>query len=412
VVLMQILYISSRFPYPALKGDQVILYHRLKHLSMKHGITLLTFYQNDMELNGLEQIEQYCNKVETVRLSKAESLYNVLHLSAFSRRPMQTLYFRSEEFKRKLRDILHSDDYDIVHTYLLRMAEYTRHIGQPKVLELIDCMQLNLKKRLVHIRYPQRIMYGEEFRRIKSYENAVINEYDASVVVSDVDRGFLGSRNVVSIPLGIDTDRHQQRVPIPGNQTIVFSGNMAYYPNEIAILWFIHNCLEQIKRQVPGVQLKIVGIDPGGRVKKYHDGKTIIVTGYVESIIDELATAQIAIAPMQSGYGMHIKVLEAMSCGLPVVSTSSGLGTIEAISGTDVLIADDPVSFSNHCVRLLQNYEEVQNIGNAARKLVVERYGWKTHADKVENIYLNIVRRFRTAKQSGYDSGSNIPFYT
>jgi glycosyltransferase involved in cell wall biosynthesis len=184
---------------------------------------------------------------------------------------------------------------------------------------------------------------------------------------------------------------------------------MAYYPNESAIIWFLKNCFELIRNSVPEVRLKIVGINPSNNVKRFHDDERILVTGFVESIINEIITSQVAIAPMQSGYGMHIKILEAMSCGLPVVSTSSGLGTIEAISGTDVLIADDPVSFSNHCVSLLQNHEKAQDIGIAARKLIVEKYSWETHACKLENIYLTAIGQFRTATQSSYGSGRDKP---
>jgi len=308
-----------------------------------------------------------------------------------------------------LKATIDSGNFDIVHTYMLRMAEYTKHINKPIVLDLIDCMQLNLERRLSFEKYPKKFLYAEELKRIGFYENNIVNEYDASIVVSESDKNYIASDKVIAIPLGIDIDKYKRDSPLPDNKTIIFSGNMAYYPNESAIIWFLENCFELIRKSVPEVRLKIVGINPSNNIKEYHDGERILVTGFVESIINEIIISQVAIAPMQSGYGMHIKILEAMSCGLPVVSTSSGLGTIKAISGTDVLIADDPVSFSNHCVSLLQNYEKAQKIGIAARKLIVEKYGWKTHTDKVENMYLTAIGKFRTKAQSRQNSGKDKP---
>jgi len=395
---MKILYISSRFPYPALKGDQVILYNRLKHLSGKHDITLLTFYQNDRELKYLEQVKQYCENIETVKIGKLESICNILYLGTFSKLPFQSLYFRSNKFKQRLNRILDSADYDLVHTYLLRMAEYTRRIDKPKVLDLIDCMELNLKKRLALLKGPRKILYGEELKRIKLYEKKIVNEYDASIVVSDADRNYLDSNGAVTIPLGIDTDQFRRKLPLPHNQTIIFSGNMAYYPNENAILWFINSCFERIKRLVPGVKLKIVGINPGNNVKKYHDGKAIIVTGFVESIVDEMATSQMAIAPMQSGYGMHIKILEAMSCGLPVVTTSFGKGTISAENRVHLIVEDDSSSFAEACIGLLNNKKAAELIGQNARDLIIKEYSWGSSVVKLEKTYEAIM-----SKRKGID---------
>ncbi len=390
---MKILFISSRFPYPALKGDQVILYNRLKHLSGKHKITLLTFYQHDRELKYLAEVRQYCENIETVKIAPFESVLNVLLFSAFSKLPFQSLYYRSDKFKQRLNRILDSADFDLVHTYLLRMAEHSRHIDKPKVLDLIDCMQLNLGKRLSLLKGLRKILYGEELKRIKLYEREIVNEYDASIVVSDADRNYLDSNGAVTIPLGIDTDQFRRDSPLPDNKTIIFSGNMAYYPNESAILWFIDNCFERIKHGVPDVKLKIVGINPGSNVKKYHDGKTIIVTGFVESIVDEMATSQLAIAPMPSGYGMHIKILEAMSCALPVVTTSTGKGTIAAENRVHLIVEDDSSSFAEACIGLLNNKKAAELMGRNARSLIIGKYGWESSVVELEKTYEAIMNK-------------------
>lgn len=396
---MKILFISSRFPYPALKGDQVVLFNRLKHLSKKHEVTLLTFYQNDKELKYLEQVKQFCVRLETVKLPQYESALNLLFFGLFSLLPLQTIYFRSEKFASKLRELLKAEEFDLVHTYLMRMAEYSRHIVNPKVLELIDCMQLNLEKRLAFIRHPQKKFYEEELKRIIGYERKVIREHDASTVVSDADNDYLHLDNTVTIPLGIDTERYCRNAPPENNKTIIFSGNMSYYPNESAIVWFLDNCFTAVRQSVPDVKLKIVGINPGSNIRRYHDGHAIFVTGFVESIVDEMTTAQIAIAPMQSGYGMHIKILEAMSCGLPVVTTSSGKGTIAAEHGTHLWVADNEKNFTDACITLLENRKSAEAIGQNARDLIVGKYSWESSIARLEQTYEEIVRKRKESQR-------------
>jgi polysaccharide biosynthesis protein PslH len=390
---MKILFISSRFPYPVVRGEQVIMYNRLQHLAKNHDITLLTIYQNDTELKYLDKLRPFYRSIQTVKISKLKSVLNLLIFGLFSDLPFQILYYRSNKLMRKLKMMMDSDNFDVVHAYMLRTAEYARHINKPKVLDLIDSMGLSLGKRLNLVKHPQKLLYKKELKRIKLYEKEIVHGYDRSIVVSDNDRDFINSEKVMTIPLGIDTLVYKRNLPLPDNKTIIFSGHMAYHPNEHAIIWFLKNCLELIKKSVPEVKIKIVGIKPGNAVKNYHDGKTVFVTGFVESIVDEMITSQVAIAPMQSGYGMHIKVLEAMACELPVVCSSLALGTIRAINGRDVVIADEVNDFADRCVELLLNHEMARNIGIAARDLITKEYGWESHAKMIENLYNRLTSR-------------------
>jgi len=149
----------------------------------------------------------------------------------------------------------------------------------------------------------------------------------------------------------------------------------------------IENCFDHIKQWVPDTRLLIVGANPDRKVRSYNNSKDIFVKGFVPSMIDELNNAQVAICPVDSGYGMHIKILESMSCGLPVVATSSALGSIEAVNCKDILIADEPNVFSDACIELLKNHTFAFEVGKNARKLVTERYDWRIHVEKLDQLY-------------------------
>jgi hypothetical protein len=86
---------------------------------------------------------------------------------------------------------------------------------------------------------------------------------------------------------------------------------------------------------------------------------------------DTLKDANVAIAPMQSGSGIQNKILEAMSCGLPVVTTNLGLGNIKAKPRKDILVADSPEDFAQSVIELLQNPLKAREIGYKAREYAV-----------------------------------------
>ena len=392
---MNILFVTPRLPYPPLKGDQCIPYYRLKLLSRKHNITLLTFYQHNKELEYLKELKPFCKEITTIKLNKLYSFFNMLIGGIFSKLPFQVLYFRSRAFKKSTQSLVKGRRFDIVHTYMLRMAEYTKDINKPKVLDLIDLMQLNLKKRVSIEKFVRKIFFKEELKRITRYENQMITKYDVSILVSDNDKNHIESDKIAAVSLGIDTHIFKRYSNLPDNKTIIFSGNMGYFPNEIAVIWFIEKCFGRIKREIPDAKLVIAGNNPNSKIKKIGDNLSIFVTGYVESMASELSKAQVAITPMQSGYGMHIKILEAMACALPVITTTSGLGVIKATHGKNVIIADDASDFTRSCIKLLNDYGLAKKVGDNARDLVLKNYSWEMHVNKMEKIYGSIMESKR-----------------
>jgi len=386
---MKILFVTARFPYPPFKGDQAIPYHRLKYMGNKDEITLLTFYENKKELTTIEKIAPYCKEVITVKKSFFKSLFNMLVFGLFSKRPFQVLYYRSRAFEKRLKEIMNKGEnaFDILHVYMLRMAEYGKDIPLPKILELIDSMQLNFQRRVEKEKWPWKYFFKMELHRLKRYENEMVEKYDRSIVVSEKDRDFIGHPRVVSIDPGIDTHEFNPKNKRSTEKVIAFTGNMGYFPNKNAILWFLTNCWESVRGQVPDARLVIAGKNPGSGIKKYHNGDSVRVTGYVDSIAGVLNNASLAIAPMQAGSGMQFKILEAMACGLPVVTTSLGLGSIPVKDNESVLVADDPGTFSQYCVRLLKDDSLAETMGKKAAQSVRQTFSWEKNVSALSTLY-------------------------
>jgi glycosyltransferase involved in cell wall biosynthesis len=84
---------------------------------------------------------------------------------------------------------------------------------------------------------------------------------------------------------------------------------------------------------------------------------------------------------------MQFKILEAMSCDLPVVTTTLGLGDIKARPGEEICVADTAEEFSKMVVTLLKSPEMADSIGRKAREFVMHNHSWEYAASQIEEIY-------------------------
>lgn len=389
---MNLFLICPRFPYPVLKGDQVIVYNRLKYLSEFHEITLLAFTDKDIKREDYDHIKTFCADVYLVKKSQYTSYISMFFGLFKNCLPIQVNYYESTSFREKIQWILNSKQYDMVHIFLLRLMPYANIIKNvPIVLEAIDSMQLNIERRILMEKGMKRFLLKEELRRLNLFEPYVGNKVDQVVVVSEQDKKNFHTNNVSVVPNGVDfnefttSEQKEKR-----RNTIVFSGNMGYAPNIHAVEWFVKNCFSYIKESNDSVKFFIVGGNVSNRIQRLHDGKNIIVTGYVKSMERFLRNCAVAIAPMQSGSGMQNKVLEAMACNLPVITTTLGLGDIKAINGKEIVIADTPIDFITQVLKCLNSNEYTNEISNNAASFVKKHHSWEKAADKINEIYTNI----------------------
>jgi glycosyltransferase involved in cell wall biosynthesis len=116
---------------------------------------------------------------------------------------------------------------------------------------------------------------------------------------------------------------------------------------------------------------------------------------------DFLRTAEVSIAPMQSGSGMQFKVLEAMACAVPTVVTRLGLGDIRAVHQEHTLVADDARAFAEAIRTLFADEALRHRLGYAGAKLVQESHNWGRNAEEFERLALEAVRRVAADRIAG-----------
>ena len=128
--------------------------------------------------------------------------------------------------------------------------------------------------------------------------------------------------------------------------TLVVSGKMSYHANITMVLKLFTEIMPLIWQQKPDVRVWIVGKDPPKELQALEEPPRVVVTGYVPDIRPYLRAASIALAPLTYGAGIQNKVLEAMACGTPVVSTPLAMSGLETATGAELMVAGNPSEFS------------------------------------------------------------------
>lgn len=402
---MKILYIT---PYvPSL--IRVRPYNLIKHLSRRgHLVTVLSVQSTDQEEKAVEELRHCCYRVETVRLTRQQSLLNCFRALPTTT-PLQAAYCHSSAMHRLIGRVLQEERFDIVHIEHLRGAHFgTAVAGLPKVYDSVDCISLLFEKALHSApNLASRLMAWLDLGRTRRYESWLISQYDKVLVTSPQDKEALLTLNgrfhervqekkIAVLPNGVDLEyfafANGHREP----ETLVFSGKMSYHANIAAAFHLLQEVMPRIWARRPGVKLEIVGHNPPQAICALARDGRVRVTGSVPELRPYLARATVAVSPMPYSVGIQNKVLEAMAIGTPVVASSQACAALTVRDGIHLLMADDPTAFAEQVLRLLDDVVLRQAIAMNARNYVEERHDWQTIAHNLENIYAEVMDQWQS----------------
>lgn len=390
----RILFLTFRLSYPLLGGDKLKTYNILKYLAKKYDVTVVTFYQGKVPPDKyIEHLESLGLRMIVIPLKPIKAALKTLFYSN-QLFPLEIRYYLQPEFQKIVDNLLKNEHFDLTFAFFMRTAEYIKNKNIKKILISEDCRVLYMNRSYKgSTNIIQKFVRMYEYFRLKKYEPNIVNHFDLVTLVTQNDIDAMKSRNSnVKYRLltnGTDIEKYTF-APIEGRKDIVFTGDMQLWANVMMVQSIAEDIFPKIKEKIPDIKFYVVGSKPGQEILKYQSD-SIIVTGRVPDFVPYLQSAAVFIHPHYSGTGIQNKLLEAMACGCPVITTDIGNQGINAKDGEEILIAKDYKEFPELSIKVLQDKELASKLGINARKLIEETHSWETIHHQLDEIIKEVL---------------------
>jgi glycosyltransferase involved in cell wall biosynthesis len=391
---MKLLWVYSDFLHPTTRGGQIRTLETLKVLHTRHEIHYAGLF-NPERPEGPARAVEYASQIYPVRHTppKKPSPAFVLQLAKglFASQPVAVFRYRSQELRATIDRLRREGSFDHVVCDFLNSAPHFSDLSGV-VLFQHNVESVIWERHAANAPTPlHRWYFRIQARRMLAYERKVCTSVKNIIAVSDADaqkmRDLYGVKRVGSVPTGVDLSYYTPQSQADSTSDLVFVGSMDWMPNVDGICWFVDEVLPLIRQRQRQCSVAIVGRQPGREIVNLGQRDSLVrITGTVPDVRPWLWGARVAIVPLRIGGGTRLKIYEAMSARVPVVSTTIGAEGLDVTPGQNILIGDTPAEFAEACLQLLTDEDERRRLAVAAWEHVSEHHSWESAATAFERL--------------------------
>jgi len=401
---MKVLQLCSKPPYPSVDGGTMAMNSITQGLLQAGCEVRVLTVETDKHPLSLDRLPD-----DYRRQTSIEAVYVDLRVkplaAAFAMLCGESYHVKryvSDAFAARLKAILLTEQFDVVHVESIFLTPYVpliRRYSQAKVI-----LRAHNVEHLIWRRVAQSTRHG--FKRwylkhlsltLRAYEMEHLTDYDGIVCITRNDADYFRARllageggrkgrscPVTAIPFGVEPQELAGVEVEP--DTLFHIGAMDWMPNQESIRWLLDEIWPVVHREVPQARLYLAGRKmPARLMQAAVDGVTVV--GEVPDATYFIGSKQINVVPLLSGSGIRVKIIEAMSLGKAVVTTTVGAQGIDYTDGENLLIADTPEAFARQIKRLLTDSDYCRRVGEAASRLVAEEYDQHKLTERLLQFY-------------------------
>ena len=301
-------------------------------------------------------------------------------------------------YSEKQINILKENRFDVVQVETLYMSPYIETVMQysdAKIFLRAHNIEHMIWRRIMESAgNPVRKQYLKHLvRTLKDYEYQSLEKYDGVIPISDVDAKFFESITntpVKTISFGIDPAHIEKDIYDEPENALFHIGSMNWVPNIEGIKWFLEEAWPLIHKEFPELKLYLAGRGMPDWISQMNL-KNVVVVGEVPDAYQFIKSKSISIAPLFSGSGIRIKIIESMAQARAVISTTIGAEGIKYTNGKNIMIADDQLAFLE-AVKLLYPEPEIsKNMGVKARNLILQQHNNKQLIEQMVYFYREVL---------------------
>jgi glycosyltransferase involved in cell wall biosynthesis len=393
---MRILQLCNKMPYPPVDGYAIAAYNLSRSFAAA-GMDVAVLAMNTTRHPVNEEtipgeIRKKINlrtvKVDN-RLDASAALVNLLQ-----NRSYHVSRFISKEFDAALVEMLARFQPQIVQLEGLYLAPYIGTIRAHSSAKIV--LRAHNVEHLVWARnsaretnFLKKTYLKILSRQLMKYERSVLQEIDLLVPVSTVDAATLCgmgcTRPVHVCPVSYDEERLPSPAPaIPGS--VFFIGTLDWLPNLEGLKWFLEQVWDKARARHPGLSFYLAGRNIPAFMKSDAE-RNIHVVGEVPDGPWFMRDKQVMVVPLFAGSGMRVKIIEGMSMGRTIVSTSIGAEGIACRDMEHLLIANTGAEFIEALVTCVTDPAFAERLGQSAAAFAKENYSASGTAAALLNFY-------------------------
>jgi len=385
------LFILPFFPWPLVSGGHQGIFNSIRAVREYADIHLVYYagqrdadsrYHDELkrQLGGRVEIHPYVDRPG--KWTKAVAF----------RKIGNKLFKRADHFSYLLFTKLHDAAYyDFVNDLVRALRIDLVQVEMVETLDFILTLPTDVKRVFVHheLRYVRNAQFlereGSDSYRKALYEEekikeiALLNRYDLILTVSGADKDKLLQAGVtapVHASFSIVNSQSLSGTDAVGSHRISYVGPEAHYPNKVGLEWFLEQVWPLVKQRDDAFRMEIVGKWSPSTVadwsRRYKDVRFL---GFVDDLSAVLRGSTMVV-PVFVGSGIRMKILEAMSFGVPFVSTVVGAEGIPVENGVHGFITDDPAAFADSLCES-ENPDVRKKMVSNGLQLIREQYSFE-----------------------------------
>ena len=393
---LSVLFVSPYPICPPIHGGGVFMYQTAMELASRCSLHLIILLDYEKERDPHRELEQ-----------KAASAAYLVRMEGKSKELGSIVPFAVREFRnRDLEWLIHREIYlrqvDVLQLEYTALAQYVADFHHIACLLFEHDLYFQSVGRGLRSSHGilSRTKAGFEYLRALRYELGILPKFDRVQICGAENRDYIQSflpelrGKLDDNRAGIAVSRYQFRVDGREPNTMLFLGSFRHVPNQEALAWFTRRVLPVVLEQCPTARLVIVGSEPPPR-HSLPDLAGIELRGFVEDVREPLGRYAVFVCPILSGSGMRVKLLEAFSAGIPVVSTRLGAEGLTEKDGDICALADDPAEFAENILNLFTNTEKARALACRARERVLATRDMPVLTERLLESYREVLRAKR-----------------
>ena len=395
--MRDLIFISHRIPWPLNKGEKIRGWNLIQHLAPNYRIHLGCVVDDPADMAHVAKMQTVCASIGAFPIDKhVQKIRALLH--ARPGRPLMPDFYYSPALQRWVDATMAQTRMDVVYIYSVAMAPYAIRLDHP--CKILDAQDIDSEKWAEYARkaaFPMRLVWAREARTLLAYERAAAAACGWTFFVSQPEADRFTelapevAEKTVAVECGVDLQRFSPDDAYETPYTdpaprVVFTGNMDYWPNADAVIWFANEVLPKLRASVSGLAFWIVGANPIAEVSALALLPGVHVTGRVEDVRPYVAHASVIVCPLRIARGIQNKVLEGMAMGRPVIASPAAFEGVRAQAGTELLVAEGADGFADAVCEVLDGKHA--GLGAAARASMERGYAWSSVLEKL-NGYLD-----------------------